>query len=61
MTTNPFLQRSALEYELPPFAQITEDHYLEAFYAGTAEQVREIDSILSQREITFENTIVALQ
>ena len=61
MTTNPFLQRSALEYELPPFAQITEDHYLEAFYAGTAEQVREIDSILSQSEITFENTIVALE
>lgn len=61
MTTNPFLQRSALEYELPPFAQITEDHYLEAFYEGTAEQVREIDSILSQSEITFENTIVALE
>ena len=61
MTTNPFLQRSALEYELPSFAQITEDHYLEAFYAGTAEQVREIDSILSQSEITFENTIVALE
>ena len=61
MTTNPFLQRSDLEYELPPFAQITEDHYLEAFYAGTAEQVREIDSILSQSEITFENTIVALE
>lgn len=61
MTTNPFLQRSALEYELPPFAQITEDHYLEAFYAGTAEQVREIDSILSQSEITFENTVVALE
>ena len=61
MTTNPFLQRSDLEYELPPFAQITEDHYLEAFYAGTAEQVREIDSILSQSEITFENTVVALE
>jgi peptidyl-dipeptidase Dcp len=61
MTTNPFLQRSTLEYELPPFAQITEDDYLEAFYAGTAEQVGEIDSILAQSEVTFENTIVALE
>lgn len=61
MTTNPFLQRSTLEYELPPFSEITEDHYLEAFYAGTAEQIQEIDAILAQSEVTFENTIVALE
>ena len=61
MSTNPFLQRSALPYELPPFAEITEDHYLEAFYAGTAEQMAEISAILDNSEVTFENTVVALE
>ena len=51
--TNPFLTRSNLEYEIPPFADISEDHYLEAFYAGTAEQLREIAEILQYSEITF--------
>jgi peptidyl-dipeptidase Dcp len=59
--TNPFLTRSNLEYEIPPFADISEDHYLEAFYAGTAEQLREIAEILQHSEITFENTVVALE
>jgi peptidyl-dipeptidase Dcp len=59
--TNPFLTRSKLEYEIPPFADISEDHYLEAFYAGTAEQLREIAEILQYSEITFENTVVALE
>lgn len=61
MSANPFLQRSTLPYELPPFAEITEDHYLEAFYAGTAEQMAEISAILANEEVTFENTIVALE
>ncbi len=61
MSKNPFLTRSTLPYELPPFAQITEDHYLEAFYLGLAEQVDEIDEILAKTPVTFENTIVALE
>lgn len=61
MSKNPFLTRSTLPYELPPFAQITEDHYLEAFYLGLAEQVDEIDEILAKTSVTFENTIVALE
>ena len=59
--TNPFLTRSTLEYELPPFALIEEDHYLEAFYAGMKEQIQEIEEILAQQEVSFENTIVALE
>ncbi|MFM8384710.1 MAG: M3 family peptidase, partial [Actinomycetota bacterium] len=58
---NPFLIRSALPYEIPPFAEITEEHYLEAFYAGTSEQLAEVESILATEEVTFENTIVALE
>ena len=61
MSQNPFLTRSTLPYEIAPFSQITEDHYLEAFYAGTAEQISEVKAILANPEITFENTIVALE
>ncbi len=61
MSQNPFLNRSTLPYELPPFSEITEDHYLEAFYAGTAEQMTEIDEILANPDVSFENTIVALE
>ena len=61
MSTNPFLSKSTLEYELPPFALITEDHYLEAFYEGTKEQLAEIEAILANAEVTFENTIEALE
>ena len=61
MNPNPFLSRSTLEYELPPFALITDEHYLEAFYLGTKAQLQEIDAILAQGEVTFENTIEALE
>ena len=61
-SSNPFAQRSTLPYELPPFAQITEDHYLPAFYAGTEEQLAEVEAIINNPEPpTFENTIVALE
>ena len=58
---NPFAQRSTLEYELPPFAQIKEEHYLPAFYAGCEEQLAEVEAIISSGEATFENTFVALE
>ena len=37
MSSNPFLTKSSLEYELPPFSLITEDHYLEALRNRLAE------------------------
>ncbi len=58
---NPFFSRSTLEYELPDFASIKEDHYKEAFYEGTKEQLGEVDAIIASGEPTFENTIVALE
>ena len=58
---NPFFSRSTLEYELPDFASIKEDHYKEAFYEGTKEQLAEVDAIIASGEPTFENTIVALE
>jgi len=59
---NPFAQRSTLEYELPPFALIKEEHYLPAFYEGCAAQLLEVQAILdAPGAATFENTIVALE
>lgn len=61
-TTNPFAQRSVLEYELPSFSQIKEEHYLPAFYEGCAQQLAEVQAILNTPgAATFENTIVALE
>ena len=59
---NPFAQRSDLEYELPPFALIKEEHYLPAFYEGCTQQLAEVQAILdTPGPATFENTIVALE
>jgi len=58
---NPFAHRSTLPYELPPFASIREEHYLDAFYAGCSAHLAEIDEILAQSDVTFENTVVAME
>ena len=59
---NPFAQRSALDFELPPFALIKEEHYLPAFYQGCTQQLAEVQAILdTPGAATFENTIVALE
>ncbi len=58
---NPFAHRSTLAYELPPFAEIKIEHYLPAFYAGCADHLAEIDAIIAQPTVTFENTIVAME
>lgn len=60
-TANPFAQRSTLEYELPPFAEIKDEHYLPAFYGGCEVQLAEVDAIIASGEPTFENTLVALE
>ena len=58
---NPFAHRSTLEYELPDFSRIRNEHYLPAFYAGCEQHLAEIDAILASGEPTFENTLVALE
>ncbi|MEU1504250.1 M3 family metallopeptidase [Kitasatospora sp. NPDC005748] len=62
MTENPFFKPSALVYELPPFAEIREEHYLPAFERGMAEQLAEIAEIAANPEPpTFDNTLIALE
>ena len=58
---NPFAAISTLEYEMPPFAFIKDEHYLPAFYGGMEEQLAEVDAIIANSDVTFENTIVALE
>lgn len=60
--SNPFAQASTLAYELPPFADIRDEHYAPAFYAGMEEQLAEIQAIIdTPGEVTFENTVVAME
>ena len=59
--TNPLLSPSKLPYELPDFANIRDEHYLPAFEYGCERQNEEVDAILNSAEVSFENTVVALE
>ncbi|PWB96919.1 M3 family metallopeptidase [Salinibacterium hongtaonis] len=60
--SNPFLAPSTLPYELPPFADIRDEHYLPAFEAGMAEQLAEVEAIIRNPESpTAGNTLVPLE
>ena len=59
---NPFLVESPLYLKYPPFDRIDDSHYLAAFEAGMAEQLAEIEAIVSRQEApTVENTLVPLE
>jgi len=59
---NPFLSPSPLPYQLPPFADIREEHYLPAFTLGMIEQLDEVAAIAADPSpATFENTVEALE
>ena len=60
--TNPFFAPSTLPYGMPPFAEITDDHYRPAFEKGMADQLAEVSTITRRRDLpTFENTMIALE
>ena len=61
MSANPFAVKSTLDYQMPDFANIRDDHYLEAFEAAVTEHSAEIAAILASGEPTFENTFEALE
>ncbi len=61
-TANPFFSPSTLPYQLPPFAEIRDEHYRPAFDHGFAEQLAEIEAITASTEPpTFENTMIPLE
>jgi peptidyl-dipeptidase Dcp len=61
-SSNPFLTPSPLPYQLPPFAEIRNEHYRPAFDTGMAEQLAEVRAITADAaEPTVENTLFALE
>jgi len=61
-TANPFLTPSPLPYQLPPFAEIRDEHYRPAFERGMEEQLAEVEAILAtDGPVTFENTLLPLE
>jgi peptidyl-dipeptidase Dcp len=62
MESNPLLKPSSLVFSAPDFAAVKQVHFLPAFEAGMAEQLKEIQAIAEQSEApTFENTLVAME
>ena len=62
MSMNPFFEPSTLPYQLPPFAEIREEHYAPALERAMAEHLEEIAAIAADPAgPTFSNTIVALE
>ncbi|MDN4646040.1 M3 family metallopeptidase [Arthrobacter sp. PsM3] len=60
--TNPLMSSSPLPFGLPPFADITVEHYAEAVDAGLAEHLAEIQAIADTPEpASFENTALAME
>ncbi|MCC5878574.1 MAG: M3 family metallopeptidase [Idiomarina sp.] len=62
LSSNPFAQASALQYEAPDFRLIEDAHFMPAFERGMAEHKADIDRIINNSAApTFENTIVAME
>lgn len=60
--TNPFLAESTLPYQLPDFAAVREEHFLEAFELGMSEQLAEVAAITADPAAPdFANTIEPLE
>ena len=60
--TNPFLAESTLPFQLPDFAAVRDEHYLEAFELGMTEQLAEVAAITAATAAPdFANTIEALE
>lgn len=59
---NPFFEASTLPLQYPHFDRIQDAHFGPAFDAGMAEQLAEIQAIVSNPEpASFDNTILALE
>ena len=59
---NPFFEPSTLEYGLPPFAEIRDEHYESAFEKGMSDQLDEVKAIVVKRDMPlFDNTLVPLE
>ncbi|MEP0985322.1 M3 family metallopeptidase [Ekhidna sp.] len=61
-TENPFYQEWDTPYGVPPFGQIKDEHYMQAFEDGMNQQLAEVEAIANNDEApTFENTVTAFE
>jgi len=59
---NPFFQEWNTPYEVPPFLDIKDEHYMPAYEQGMKENLEEIDVIVNNtKDPTFANTIEELE
>lgn len=62
LSSNPFMKKSALQYQAPEFDKIKDEHFKPAFDYGMKVQLAEIENIANNPSApTFANTIVALE
>jgi peptidyl-dipeptidase Dcp len=60
--TNPLLQKSALQYQAPPFNLIKDEHFKPAFEYGLKIHDKEVAQIANNpAKPTFQNTVLALE
>jgi len=58
---NPFFADYETPFNVAPFEQIKAEHYMPGFNAGIEEQIKEIETIVTNSEVpSFENTIEAM-
>ncbi len=61
-SSNPLLSEFTTTYQLPPYSDITIDHFREGYLKGIEEAKSEIKALVNNTEKpTFENTILALE
>lgn len=59
--TNPLLRLAEGRYNLVDFSSLKDEHYLPAFEHAVAQHKSEIEAIIAQPEINFENTFEAME
>jgi peptidyl-dipeptidase Dcp len=59
---NPFFTEYTTQFQVPPFDQIKNEHFMPAFMEGMKQQMEEVKSIIDDQETpTFANTVEALE
>lgn len=59
---NPFYKNYKTQFEIPPFSEIEEKHFMPAYFKGMEEHNNEIEQIIQNTEKpSFENVIIAME
>lgn len=59
---NPFYKNYKTQFEIPPFSEIEEKHFMPAYYKGMEDHNNEIEQIIQNTEKpSFENVIIAME